>query len=102
MYHSLQVQVLHKALAEAIAPAVADPPDYEPLYAFLKAPNALTPPVTQGDGYTHVGQSDLARLAVACADHPQWQEGDTWPNAEGLVDGLLEHGWNVSKTFGLT
>lgn len=54
------------------------------------------------DGFVPVGQDDLTRLAVSCADAPPYVKGEPWPTAEGMVEALQGVLTNVSSRFGAT
>lgn len=65
-------------------------------------PISTEPAVPALDGYIEVGQGDLQRLAVSCADAPPYIEGEDWPTAEGMVEKLQGVLKSVSPRFGAT
>ncbi len=59
-------------------------------------------PEADPDGFISIGQSDLGRLAVSCADMPPYVKGEPFPTAEVMINDLLKVVKEVSPTFGAT
>ena len=91
------------AYAEALAPALEDEPDYLPLFKHIPSKYNIESRPKAADGYMSIGQSDLARLAVSCADNPPFEEkSEDKPTAEQVIDNLLNKTFPVTTMFGGT
>lgn len=99
-FNGMQDPSTFKDLVAAFDAATRPEPDYLPLLELTTG--AWDPTKRAKDGFLPLGQGDLARLAVSCADSPPYGPGEALPTAEDMVRGLQKYSLSKSSMFGAT
>lgn len=100
LFNGLQDPSTFADLVAAFDSATRPEPDYLPLLELTNG--AWDPPQRAKDGFLPLGQGDLARLAVSCADSPPYADDEARPTAESMVQGLQRYSLSKSSMFGAT
>ncbi|KAG8880549.1 hypothetical protein FRB97_000719 [Tulasnella sp. 331] len=101
LFETLQYPATWQSYTEKLALALGIPPsppgvqNLAPLFA-----QSIQFPLDIPAGA--IGQEDLTRLAVSCADAIPYDKDEEWPTAEGMVDALLAGALKTTRTFGGT
>ncbi|ORX36311.1 hypothetical protein BD324DRAFT_651551 [Kockovaella imperatae] len=103
IFNSIQSAAALPGLMAALQAAMDEEhPNLVPLYEMAQAFRTLDHDIVNGDGYVSIGQGDLARLAVSCADQPAYPTSGRKPTARELVNNLYDGPIKASKYFGAT